>query len=550
MIAAVPAGARRASIPQTIVSSVTTDADGEVARAALSFPATHAAFSWTGDEDTGVRYRTINAEGRATPWRAAPEAQDMEHGRHHYSGVISLDRPEVIEWIAVRPSTARVGTVTLDYLNTVDGPRVSLARSPDSETRHTPEIVTRAQWGADESIKRDTGDCTRAFYRVQQLFVHHTAGSNYDSHPEATMRAIYWYHTVRRGWCDIGYNFVIGWDGRIYEGRWARRYRPWEAHTNEDRRGRAVRGAHVKEFNSGSVGVSLMGNFSTVPVPARMRRALRQFLAWEADRHNLPPQGTHIYRNPETGLRRKLPFIAGHLHAGQTACPGGNVYRRLPSIRRAVLRTIGAGRFNTRVRLQSPTQEIPYGSATRVRGRLARRSGAGMPGREIAVYTRAGLAPWRRASVVTGTDGRFSARLAPAANAAAVAVWRGGSRSWGSQSVTRRIAVQPHVSLVAEGVEAGADGVYRYPAGTTEVTLAGEVRPPHPGRPVRVEIAEVPSDGGAITRGVPLAPDSRYSYTFTRPQAGATYRAATRIAEHRDHAPGTSPSIAFTIEEP
>jgi hypothetical protein len=111
---------------------------------------------------------------------------------------------------------------------------------------------------------------------VQQLFVHHTAGSNFDRHPKATMRAIYWFHTVRRGWCDIGYNFVISWDGRVFEGRWARRYKPWEVHDSEDARGRAVAGAHVSGFNSGSVGVSVMGNFSRVSAPPDVRRTLAE----------------------------------------------------------------------------------------------------------------------------------------------------------------------------------------------------------------------------------------------------------------------------------
>ena len=33
------------------------------------------------------------------------------------------------------------------------------------------------------------------------------------------LRAIYQYHAVSRGWGDIGYNYIIGQRGQIYEGR-------------------------------------------------------------------------------------------------------------------------------------------------------------------------------------------------------------------------------------------------------------------------------------------------------------------------------------------
>jgi len=546
-----PASAARATVPRTMARSVTESAGSTVDRATLDFPATHIAFSWTGDEGTGVRYRTVDPVGRATPWRKAREAHDMENGRSHYSGVIQVDRPAHVEWRPVERRGRQVGSITLDYLNTKDGTRVPVARSASARAATTPAIVTRAQWGANESIKKVGRSCRRSFWPVQQLFVHHTAGSNFDPNPRATMRAIYWYHTVRRGWCDIGYNFVIGWDGVVYEGRWARRYRPWEVHTSEDRRGRAVRGAHVSDFNTGSVGISLMGNFSTARLPARMRGGLVRLLAWEADRHNLLPRGQHVYRNPETGLRRRLPYIAGHRHAGQTACPGGNVYRTLPSIRRAVKRAIGRGRASTSVTLTRPAPTLRYGSSTRLSGRLARRTSTPMPGREVALYTRARPAGWRLLGTVsTDRDGRFSRPLTPGANTEVVAVFRGGPRAWGSQSGRRRIAVRPAVTLLPEGAESTDADLHEYPPGTTHVSLAGEVRPAHPGRRARIRVSRVPDTGGsAAVRNavVRLSSASRFRYTFGPVSDNSTYRAVTSIARHRDHAASSSSPRLFSI---
>ena len=49
------------------------------------------------------------------------------------------------------------------------------------------------------------------------------------------------------GWNDIGYNMVIGNDGRLYEGR-----------------GYDVHGSHAGIHNTNSIGISVIGNFMTV----------------------------------------------------------------------------------------------------------------------------------------------------------------------------------------------------------------------------------------------------------------------------------------------
>ena len=56
--------------------------------------------------------------------------------------------------------------------------------------------------------------------QVDRIIVHHTAESldkNLDD--EDFIRAIYAYHTLSRQWGDIGYNYIIGQRGKIYEGR-------------------------------------------------------------------------------------------------------------------------------------------------------------------------------------------------------------------------------------------------------------------------------------------------------------------------------------------
>lgn len=59
------------------------------------------------------------------------------------------------------------------------------------------------------------------FHPTQKLVVHHTATRNDDPDPAATVRAIYRYHPIDKGWGDIGCNFLVDAQGRVYKGRWS-----------------------------------------------------------------------------------------------------------------------------------------------------------------------------------------------------------------------------------------------------------------------------------------------------------------------------------------
>jgi hypothetical protein len=433
--------ARTVYLPVTLARSATLSTLDPATR--FSFLPTHIAFSWVGQEGTGVHYRTTSRSGDVSRWMRARESHDAERGARHFSAVLSVARPAAIEYEPITPSGKTMGPVTLDYLNTIDGPRrafrIPLVANAAAET---PPIVTRAEWGADESLKSTGGGCKRRFFNVQQLFVHHTAGNNNDRNPAATMRAIYWYHTQRQGWCDIGYNFVIGPDGTIFEGRWARKYASWEVHSTENLRERAVVGAHVSGFNSGSVGISLMGHYGRIKPPPLAQQWLTELLAWEADRHDLDPLGSHTYRNPDTGRTRKLPFIAGHRDAGSTACPGGFLYRALPSIREDTATVMGAGKASTTLEMGASSTQVAPGETVDLAGRLTDPAGGGIFNAPVTLYQRRPRGEWTvAAESTTGLDGSFRFTIAPAATIVTRAVYFGDPTSWGSQSSNVKIRV-------------------------------------------------------------------------------------------------------------
>lgn len=530
-------------IPRTLARSLDVGAAGRIVFA--PFAPTHVAFTWRGDEGSAIRFRTIAPDGTTSAWRRALEDHDATRGATRASGMLRVPHPAAIEWRPLERRTARVGRVRLDYVNTEDGPvRTVYVPATAGAAPGEPRIVTRAEWGADESLKSTSGGCERRFFDVQQLFVHHTAGSNNDPDPYATMRAVYWYHTQSRGWCDLGYNFVIGWDGTIFEGRWARSYAPYETHTSEDAYGNAVAGAHVSNYNSGSVGISLMGNFMRRNPPAAMQQALVDILAWEVDRHGLQARGKHLYRNPESGLTRTLPFIAGHRDAGTTACPGAKLYDLLPSIRKRVEQQIGAGLTSTTLTLSASATKIPYGEEVSFVGALSDEFGSPMPFTPLTIHRREGSGPWTQEIVQTGLDGSFSLRAAPGAKLRVQAEYGGDAGHWGALSPRAVVEVRPLVDLVADG-ERDASGDYSYPAGTTHALLSGTVEPNKAGGRVVLQIYRVEADGSRTLLRKPaltLDASSAFSYSFRLPGA-ATYSVRAWFKGDNQHLPSPSEAI-------
>ncbi|NED96077.1 hypothetical protein G1H11_12235 [Phytoactinopolyspora alkaliphila] len=292
-----------------------------------------AALTWSGDapSEATLLLRTRSRGGGWSAWRAL---HDDEHGP-------DPDFPEALR--------ARRGT---DFVITGDSDAVELRiETPDGEIPHDlgielvdaghspgdaavaapyngdmsaaasrPTIRSRANWGADESIR---GSAT--YGQVRGAFVHHTAGSNGYSQSDVPgiIRSIYAYHVNGRGWKDIGYNFLVDRFGRIWEGR----------HGGVTR---AVIGAHTSGYNSYAFGTSLLGSYgSTNPSDAALT-AIARVIAWKFTVHGVDPT-----RVSYPSSLTPQPAIAGHRDAGATACPGDRLYSRLSIIRGRVANAMG-----------------------------------------------------------------------------------------------------------------------------------------------------------------------------------------------------------------
>ncbi len=230
-----------------------------------------------------------------------------------------------------------------------------------------PTVIPRSGWGADESLRFDaTGKETwpPAFYPVQKVIVHHTATQNNDPDPAATIRSIYQYHAITQGWGDIGYNFLVDEAGRIYEGRYSRPYAPGESPTGEDLNGNGVTAAHVQGYNSGTVGIALLGTLTNQDATPAARNALERLIAWIDDSHGIDPQGSALYTNPVSGTQATFPNIAGHRDLAATECPGGSFYATLPTIRSDVASLIAAAQPGFSIAATPSSQTVVQGGST------------------------------------------------------------------------------------------------------------------------------------------------------------------------------------------
>ena len=246
-----------------------------------------------------------SAEDRATP--AGQHTEPLWVGEAtHLQVQVEGGSPEDLE------------VTLIDSMRLNGGPVERHVASGDSADASGLDIVSRARWGADESL----GSSTRTASRVHMGVVHHTAhrtgsAANTYSRDEAPglMRAMHRYHTVTLGWADLGYNVVVDRYGTIYEGR--------KGGFNN-----GVIGAHASGFNTGSFGVAVIGNFVDEQAPAAAIRSLTRVIATKSAIHGIDPGAT----TTRMGDGRVRPTIVGHRDVGQTSCPG-RIHDLLPRIR-------------------------------------------------------------------------------------------------------------------------------------------------------------------------------------------------------------------------
>ena len=262
-----------------------------------------------------VRFRTRSAGARWSPWRTGDSSDGGPTGRWHFSEPYWTGASDRLQWrVSGRVARLRAYYVWSPYAS------VPLRHV---DTAGSPPIVTRRAWDASEEIRRGPPRYADA---IHFAVVHHTAGTN-DYTPAqsaAIVKGIEIYHVAGNGWNDIGYNFLVDRYGQVFEGRYG-------GVTKN------VVGAHAGGFNTGSVGVAVIGNYGKRPISAAAQAALVRLLGWRLDLAHVDPLSSVTWRsggNGEfpAGTPVTLRAIAGHRDTGYTDCPGDALYAQLPAV--------------------------------------------------------------------------------------------------------------------------------------------------------------------------------------------------------------------------
>ena len=189
-------------------------------------------------------------------------------------------------------------------------------------------VTTRAEWGANASYMSWDPEYARAGHVV----VHHTAGTNsYSAGQSASIvRGIYYYHAVTLDWGDIGYNFLVDKFGTVFEGRSGSVAAP---------AGTMSIGAHARGVNTGTIGISMMGDYSTVSPSDAQLSAVGKMAGWFLKRAGISDvtgwAGLQVWTTEryQAGSTISMPRILGHRDVGYTTCPGNVGYSKLGAIR-------------------------------------------------------------------------------------------------------------------------------------------------------------------------------------------------------------------------
>lgn len=278
----------------------------------------------------------VDSDGGEGPDVTSPEY----HAARRSTALLWTGEARCIEFSLELPENVSMSGLRAVFINTsgtADGDPEATAgtfdglfgTTPASAMTNRPALVSRDQWGADESLR----NCDPYYApKLKMAFVHHTAGSNDYSRDQSDdiVRSIYWYHTQVKGWCDIAYNFLVDRFGTVYVGRAGGSRQP------------TVPGA-TQGFNMGSTAVAAMGNFMDVAPSGATVSSIKRVLAWRLDIAHLPATGwarmvssggpnTRYSEGTEVWLR----LISGHRRTGYTDCPGDRLNALLPEMRQVV----------------------------------------------------------------------------------------------------------------------------------------------------------------------------------------------------------------------
>lgn len=294
-------------------------------------------------EYIAIRYKADSVEFAFDSYefaRVIPGAEGSHELENLVSGMIEVSDADKIN---LRNLSKHTQPISLDIflkqesedLVTMEYEQTSFEPQKYSGALYTElPIIPRSVWGANPASwngdSRSINDLSRLswdpyYYRNDKVIIHHTVTNFNYAAPYNSVRSIYNYHAISRGWGDIGYNYLIDPQGRIYEGKLG---------------GDEVYGYHsAREANMIGLSIALIGNFTyTTPT----NEALNSLATLIAERASFNGYGIRLANGSASHWTNNAYTIYGHRDSyywdgsrwvvNSTACPGNAFHAVLDDI--------------------------------------------------------------------------------------------------------------------------------------------------------------------------------------------------------------------------
>lgn len=159
---------------------------------------------------------------------------------------------------------------------------------------------------------------------IDSIIIHHTHSEYTDD--ITGLWQIHKFHSLSRQWWDIGYHYIIWYDGVIYEWREGGDY---------------VVGAHSKYNNFWSVGIAVMGNYESEWINQEQYTSLESLVQYLTKHYGINLAGRRYYHMNCKGEKcNTFPIetypdsvLIGHRDATHTSCPWEKLYEQIQQIR-------------------------------------------------------------------------------------------------------------------------------------------------------------------------------------------------------------------------
>ncbi len=264
-----------------------------------------------GNVPIGAEVRGVRADGTNTDWFPAKSTwREAPHvvARAELGEAVNATQFRIpIDQIKLIENVIYAGVTPQEHDPGDSRPSSGVGSTQQGLTSELIGLVQpRSAWGA-RPAKCSSSDPHKYRMAIHHTFTPPSSSGGYESR----IRSIQAFHQDVRGWCDIGYHFLVTEDGRVWEGR------PVD-----------TMGAHTHGNNTGNIGLSWVGCFdskacsgissSNVPSDAALQAA-GQVMHALAQKYGINPSTSNVKGH------RDWP--------GQsTECPGDELEGKIPDL--------------------------------------------------------------------------------------------------------------------------------------------------------------------------------------------------------------------------